>query len=57
MWARARHRVNELLTEYERPEIASDGERELLEFAYYHAKKVGLDRLPGVEQGYSVPTV
>lgn len=55
IWTRARQRVNELLTEYERPEIASDRERELLEFAYYHARKVGLDRLPGVEQGYSVP--
>jgi trimethylamine:corrinoid methyltransferase-like protein len=57
IWARARHRANELLTEYERPEIASDRERELLEFAYHHARKVGLDHLPGVEQGYSVPTV
>ena len=57
IWARARHRVNELLAEYKRPEIASDRERALLEFAYYHARKVGLDRLPGVEQGYSVPTI
>jgi len=55
--ARARYRVNELLTEYERPEITSDCERALLEFAYYHARKVGLDSLPGVEQGYAVPTV
>lgn len=54
IWSRARHQVKEFLADYERPKMASDREQELLEFAYYHARKIGLNRLPGVEQSYAV---
>jgi trimethylamine--corrinoid protein Co-methyltransferase len=56
IWARARHRVNELLADYQRPELSSDRETALVEFAYHHARQSGVDHLPGVGEPFSLPT-
>ena len=45
---RARQRVNDLLSGYERHSLPSDQEREILAFAGREAKKSGLDSLPGI---------
>jgi len=45
---RARHRVDELVSSYERHPLPDDRERELIDFALQDAKQVGLERLPGI---------
>ena len=45
---RARARVEELLTNYERPTIASDREPALLAFAEREGRKFGLEQMPGI---------
>lgn len=47
---RARHRVEELVAAYERPAVDSNRERAMVEFAEHHAREVGLERLPGIEE-------
>ncbi len=45
---RARDRVEELLAEYRRPEIAPDREQAMLDFARTEAARAGLKELPGI---------
>jgi hypothetical protein len=46
--ARARRRVEELLSEYQRLPPPADHEQELITFALREAKESGLEGLPGV---------
>jgi len=46
--ARAKERVQELLTAYRRPEIPADVQSNLKSFITAQAKRTGMDRLPGV---------
>jgi trimethylamine--corrinoid protein Co-methyltransferase len=45
---RARHRVEELLSAYERHSLASEREQELIDFAHAEARTSGLQVLPGI---------
>src|ERR1700756_5252394 len=45
---RARERVEELVAAYQRPEISSEREHEMLKFAEREGRKAGLQGLPGV---------
>jgi trimethylamine:corrinoid methyltransferase-like protein len=47
-FGRARQRVNDLLSAYQRPQITPDAERELRALVQREAKAVGLEELPGV---------
>ena len=47
-FGRAKVRVNELLNGYQRPELTTDVERELLALMQREAKATGLEELPGV---------
>jgi trimethylamine:corrinoid methyltransferase-like protein len=47
-FGRAKMRVNELLATYQRPVLASDIERELVELVQREAQTAGLGILPGV---------
>jgi trimethylamine:corrinoid methyltransferase-like protein len=49
---RARARVGELVSGYKKPQLPAKIEEHLLNIATSEAKRVGLDRLPGIE----VPT-
>lgn len=53
---RARDRVGELLASYERPEIPSDREQEMLGFAGREGMKAGLEQLPGI-RGAEAPAM
>ena len=46
--SRARARVEELVAAYQRPEIPSEREQEMLRFAEREAAKAGLQSLPGI---------
>ena len=45
---RARERVEQLLGEYQRPELPTDREKTMLEFAEAEAARTGLRELPGI---------
>jgi trimethylamine--corrinoid protein Co-methyltransferase len=45
---RARERVEELLADYQRPEISEERQHEMLAFADHEGRRVGLQGLPGV---------
>ena len=45
---RAKERVQELLTNYRRPEISADVEAKLRDFMTAHAQQTGMDGLPGI---------
>jgi len=47
---RARRRVDELTSRYQRPQIAADREEAMLQFAEEHARTTGLTELPGVSR-------
>ncbi len=47
-FGRAKMRVNELLNQYQRPQLAADVERALLALMQREASAVGLEELPGV---------
>jgi len=49
-FARARARVNELLARYRPPELPPDAEREMHAIASREARRLGMDRLPGVRK-------
>jgi hypothetical protein len=48
LFARARARVEELLSTYQRPDLSSAREQAMLAFAEREAAKVGLTILPGI---------
>jgi hypothetical protein len=48
-FARARVRVNELLSAYQRPSISFAQERELREMMEHTARHAGMDKLPSSE--------
>jgi trimethylamine--corrinoid protein Co-methyltransferase len=52
---RARRRVDELTASYQRPEIASDREEAMLEFAERHARAAGLVDLPSIAMSVTMP--
>lgn len=45
---RTQRRIEELLSDYRQPEIPSDREQALVEFALREANKAGLQKLPGI---------
>jgi trimethylamine--corrinoid protein Co-methyltransferase len=45
---RARERVEQLVAEYRRPEIASDRQQAMLNFAEAEGRRAGLNGLPGI---------
>jgi trimethylamine--corrinoid protein Co-methyltransferase len=45
---RARARVEELVSSYQHPVIQSDREEAVVQFAEHHARRAGLDALPGL---------
>jgi trimethylamine--corrinoid protein Co-methyltransferase len=52
--SRARRRVEELVGSYQRPQIAPEIERELLDIAHKYAGQVRLEHLPGLERETAV---
>jgi len=48
MIGRARARVEELISGYQRPLIQSAHENAVLQFAEHEARRAGLDTLPGL---------
>ena len=53
--ARARARVEELVAEYRRPDLSSEREQALREFAEMEARRAGLGHLPGIDALEQVP--
>ncbi|MGB8114647.1 MAG: trimethylamine methyltransferase family protein [Candidatus Sulfotelmatobacter sp.] len=51
---RARERVEQLRSEYRRPELSADREQAMLKFAEAEAAQVGLSQLPGIDVGASL---